>query len=125
MKDMMTEVFQVLSGKSELADVVIKSFEPPETLTDNASSIVIVPVGSPEQAMAGSDKFLAKRFVYQINVETSDRIETKRLAKAVEGAMLSMKFVQLSGGLDEYFSETKRYVDARRYVGVSKLYADY
>lgn len=37
--------------------------------------------------------------------------------------MKKLGFGQISGkGLDEYFSETKRFVDARRYEGNTKIY---
>ncbi|GAX47313.1 hypothetical protein [Pseudolactococcus reticulitermitis] len=122
MSDMLTEVWMALSDAPELADITIKSFERPEALADDAPSLVIVPMGPPEQVIFGSGKPLAKRFSYQLNIETSDRMLTKNLAKQTEIVMRKLGFYQEAGGLDEYFSETKRYVDARRYTGRSPLY---
>ena len=36
-------------------------------------------------------------------------------SQTVKAVMWKFGYVQLNGGLDEYFSETKRFVDARRY----------
>jgi len=58
---------------------------------------------------------MSQTFSYQINVETQSRILTKEIAKAVKAAMWKFGYTQLNGGLDEYFPETKRFVDARRY----------
>lgn len=124
MNDMLTEVWLALSDRSEFAGVTIKSFMRPESLKDDKPSIVIVPVGPPEQAMPGSDDFLAQRYTYQINVESPDRVQAKEFAKMVGKVMLGLRFVQLTGGLDDYFDATKRYIDARTYRGTGALYAD-
>ncbi len=124
MNDMLTEVWLALSDRPEFSDVAIKSFERPEDLADDAPSVAIIPLGPPEQTVPGSDAFLAKRYMYQINVESPDRIQAKEFAKIVENVMLDLRFTQLSGGLDDYFAATKRYVDARTYKGMGTLYAD-
>ncbi len=81
-------------------------------------------MNAPEMMSFGSNKNLAMQYSYQINVESQDYEETKKLARAVREAMKSLSWSQLSGGLDEYFEETKRYVDARRYRGHSAFYDD-
>lgn len=122
----MTDIIDVVADEflknDVLKDVVIKSFVRPEALPDDASSIVILPVGPPNQSDFASDKPLRKQWMFQVNVETTDYSETKRLAREVEKEMLALSFFQSSGGLDEFFPETGRYVDARTYVGYSKAY---
>lgn len=123
---MMDKIFEEFL-KSEKLKVIddfggIKDFMRPEELASNASSVVIIPLTSPEQDSFASDVPLRKKFLFQINVETADYDETKLIAREVEKAMLALSFFQQSGGLDEYFEETGRYVDARTYRGFSDIY---
>lgn len=108
--------------KLNLEDVYIGMFQRPESLAGNASSIVLIALNPPSQSAFASNKFLQRHFTYQINVESSDYYETKRLAREVEKVLLDLNFFQQSGGLDEYFEGTKRYVDARTYRGSAQLY---
>lgn len=62
-----------------------------------------------------ANKPVSLTFNFQINVETQNRLLTKEIAKAVKDVMWEMGYGQLNGGLDTYFRETKRFVDARRY----------
>ena len=70
----------------ELSKITIKSFERPETLpTDQTDGIVIIPLGPPIQSDKGSNtSFLSKTFLYQINVESTNRIECKNCKGLVE-----------------------------------------
>jgi hypothetical protein len=70
----------------------------------------------------GSDKTLNRQFTYQIDVETTSHADSVRLQKIIEDTMKSIRLFALAGGFDEYFSETGRYVVAKRYRGASKLY---
>lgn len=126
----MTNMIKVISDRlkelPELSDVTIKAYYRPEILAEDDSSLVIIPMSPPKQASFGSDIPLRKEFTFQFNIEASSRDEVTRIALAMEKILLQMGFYQLSGGLDEYFVETKRYVDARRFRGYSMLYdADY
>jgi len=114
-----------LKEDETLAGISIKSFERPETLSSDKTSIVIKPVGSPMQAVMGSDTSLAKVFLYQINVESKNRVECKELQRKIEKIMEEQGFYQTTGGLDEWIPEIKRYVDARTYRGRSALYEEY
>jgi len=58
-KDKLTELYNALKEDKTLAGISIKSFERPETLSNDKTSIVIKPVGSPMQAVSGSDTSLA------------------------------------------------------------------
>ncbi|MGM8137515.1 hypothetical protein [Enterococcus italicus] len=120
MKDMMMEVYNVLSADPTIAKEVteknIKFYEVPESFDTSKPFIIIdTPLGPPTSAYYAANKEMSQTFSYQINVETQSRILTKEIAKAVKAAMWGFGYAQLSGGLDEYFPKTKRFVDARRY----------
>ena len=126
MKDMMMEVYNVLSADPTIAKEVtsknIKFYEVPESFDSTKPFIIIdTPLGPPTSAYYAANKEMSQTFSYQINVETQSRILTKEIAKAVKAAMWKFGYAQLSGGLDEYFSETKRFVDARRYRKTHKF----
>lgn len=123
-KDVMQDVMEAIKDYVNDDSVIIKSYSLPETLQDVQKFILIVPMNAPEMMSFGSNKNLAMQYSYQVNVESQDYEETKKLARAVREAMKSLSWSQLSGGLDEYFEETKRYVDARRYRGHSAFYDD-
>lgn len=124
-KDKLTEIYNALKSDDTLSGICIKSFKRPETLSEKEPSIVIIPVGPPLQSDCGSNTSLSKTFLYQINVESTDRIKCKELQGAIEKIMESEGFYQTDGGLDTWIPEIKRYADARTYKGKSKLYDDY
>lgn len=127
--DMLTEIEEVLLKDSDIKVIKaakgLKSYQRPESLPDDQTSIIIDPLGPPEEAVKGSNTSLSNKFIYQINVESIDRIECKKLQSKIKTLLNEFGFSQTSGGLDEYFDTTKRYVDARRYIGYSKLYENY
>ena len=124
-KDKLTEIYNALKSDEALSGISIKSFKRPETLPEKEPSIVIIPVGPPLQSDRGSNTSLSKTFLYQINVESTDRIKCKELQGAIEKIMESEGFYQTDGGLDTWIPEIKRYADARTYKGKSRLYDDY
>ena len=124
-KDKLTEIYNALKSDEALSGISIKSSKRPETLSDNEPSKVNNPVGPPLQTDRGSNTSLSKTFLYQINVESSDRIKCKELQGAVEKIMESEGFYQTDGGLDTWIPEIKRYADARTYRGKTPLYDDY
>lgn len=120
MKDMMIEVYDALIKNEIIKELVtpqrIKFYEVPENLDMTKPFIVIDNFLGPQtNAYFANNKALSIRFNYQINVESMDRMTTKRISKAAEETMRQIGFGRLEGGLDQYFSETKRFVDARRY----------
>lgn len=120
MKDMMMEVYDALIKNETIKELVtpqrIKFYEVTENLDMTKPFIVIDNFLGPQtNAYFANNKALSIRFNYQINVESMDRMTTKRISKAVEETMRQIGFGRLEGGLDQYFSETKRFVDARRY----------
>lgn len=124
-KDKLTELYNALEENESLSGISIKSFERPETLGDDETSIVIIPVGPPMQSAHGSNTSLAKIFLYQINVESISRVECKELQGKIEKIMENQGFYQTEGGLDQWIPDIKRYVDARTYKGRSALYEEY
>lgn len=127
--DMLAEVEEALLKDLDIQVIKaakgLKSYQRPESLPDTQTSIIIDPLGPPEEAAKGSNTSLSNKFIYQINVESTDRIECKKLQSKIKTLLNEFGFTQTSGGLDEYFDTTKRYVDARRYIGYSKLYENY
>ena len=124
-KDKLTEIYNALKSDENLSGISIKSFKRPETLSEKEPSIVIIPVGPPLQSDRGSNTSLSKTFLYQINVESTNRVECKDLQGKIEKIMEDQGFYQTAGGLDEWIPEIKRYVDARTYKGQSALYEEY
>ena len=119
MKDMMMEIYTALCADQLISENVtkdrIKFYEAPETL-DVSKPFIVIDVLSPQTSSNfAANKVVSKQFSYQINVETPDRVLTKRISRSVSYIMRNLDFGQLNGGLDTYFKETKRYVDARRY----------
>lgn len=119
MKDMMMEIYTALCADQLISENVteerIKFYEAPETLDVSKPFIIIDALSPQNSANFAANKVMSKQFNYQINVETPDRVLTKRIARSVSYIMRNLDFGQLNGGLDTYFKETKRYVDARRY----------
>lgn len=126
MKDMMMEVYNALIENETINELVtpqrIKFYEVPETL-DTTKPFIIIDnfLGPQNNAYFANNKALSIRFNYQINVESMDRMVTKQISKAVEETMKQIGFGRLDGGLDQYFNETKRFVDARRYRKIHKF----
>nr|DAY87276.1 MAG TPA: tail component [Caudoviricetes sp.] len=127
MKYMMMEVYEALKNDITIASLVdsdrIKFFEAPETLDTSKPFIIIdSALGPSTSAYFAANKEMSKQFSYQINVESTNYLTTKKIAKAVQDVMRKMEFGQLAGGLDTYFAETRRYVDARRYRKNTKIH---
>lgn len=123
MNDMLMEIYNVLKTSTKINSARIKFYETPENMNLNSAPfIVISPLGPPEPSYYGSDDELAMEMTYQINVEATQRIKAKEVQLEVKKLLKQLGFSQLQGGLDTYFKETKRYVDARRYVYVSNIY---
>ena len=129
MNDMLSELMQALANDSDILAIQriggLKSYSRYENLSESSTSITITPTGPPEQTAVGSNDSFAKHFVYQVSIEATNRMESKELQRKVENILKTKGFFQMNGGLDEYFEETKRYVDARFYEGNSNLYENY
>lgn len=131
MKDMMMEIYNSLMGNDVIKDAVydstkkihnIKFFDTPDgTLPD--TFILIRPMRPPQSAIEGSDESLATDFLYQLDVQSTVRMTCKTLQSEISKSLKSLGFIRYeTDELDDYFSDTKHYVDARRYYAASKLY---
>ena len=121
----MMEIYNVLSAdeyiNSECCDGM-KFYDYPETADTTRPFIIIEPLEVISPSVHGSDKEITVQFSYQIDVQGHDRMTVKNIQARIKELMLTQGFSQLHYGMDRYFRETKRYVDARRYTGNSKIY---
>lgn len=127
-KDMLDELYMALAQDDRLQDVCVKSFVRPEGLEADKPSVVIKPVSSPIQAVRGSNTSLAKRYIFQINVESINYLECKKIQKIVEEHFEAKGFYQMTdamSNLEDYLPTIQRYVDVRTYQGLSPLYQNY
>lgn len=132
MKDILEIVYEALISNAYIHEMTfnadseeyrIKCYEQPETADKAGAFITIRPVDVPNEAYHGSDKELSIEHLIQIDVESRYRATCKQIQFEIKKEMKKLGFGQLSGqGLDEYFAETKRYVDARRYDGNTRIY---
>ncbi|MFC0232751.1 hypothetical protein ACFFIF_01960 [Vagococcus entomophilus] len=131
MKDKLSEVYDSLIRNEYISSTTkitesdeyrIKFYEYPSTGDKAGPMITIRPLKAQNDAYHGSDKELSIQFWYQIDVEGTYRTTIKQIQSEIKKEMKKMGFAQSDGGLDEYFSDTKRYVDARRYTGNTTIY---
>lgn len=98
----------------------IKFYEYPETGDTSKPFIVIDPLDVPVPTVYASNENHANEYLYQIDVESTNRLQVKEIQAEIKKELKKLGFGQLKDGLDEYFKETKRFVDARRYQGLIK-----
>ncbi|MEX1550445.1 hypothetical protein [Enterococcus sp. C50] len=132
MKDMLNIIYESLCSNEYIHSMTyneeteqyrIKFYEQPETADKTGAFITIRPVDVPNEAYHGSDQELSIEHLIQIDVESTYRTTCKQIQYEIKKEMKKLGFGQVSGqGLDEYFTETKRFVDARRYDGNTKIY---
>lgn len=123
MKDMSMMIYDLLKTNPTIKTMVegrIKFYEWPGT--EKYPAIIIRPLDVPSPGISGSNKQLTTKFLYQVDVETNKRFDAKIIQGAVKDEMKLLGFGQLNEGLDTYFPETKRFIDARRYQLQTKLY---
>ncbi|MDT2419753.1 hypothetical protein P7D58_17065 [Enterococcus avium] len=117
------EYIHNLTFNEETEEYRIKYYQQPETADKSGAFITIRPVDVPNEAYHGSDRELSIEHLIQIDVESKYRATCKQIQYEIKKEMKTLGFGQVSGqGLDEYFSETNRYVDARRYDGNTRIY---
>lgn len=124
-RDMITEISDLLKTNEKIRQIKMKTFVRPESLSDELPSIVIVPIAPPMQQDFGSDKPLSKKFLYQIEVESISRMECKEIQNEIENLLIPVGFFQSDSGLEGFDSNTNRYRDARTYRGSSDIYENY
>ncbi|VDG18311.1 gp10 protein [Lactobacillus plantarum JDM1] [Lactiplantibacillus mudanjiangensis] len=129
-KDMLTIIYNKLLSNTTISELTlandgkhrIRYYQNPETADHDNLFVVITPLGPPKPGDSGSDKQLNLEFTIQINVESIVRMSCKTAAHEIQSEMFALGFSQLSDGIDEFMTETNRFVDARRYRGKTKLY---
>lgn len=116
---MIFDIYEALKANPLIAQKVgangIKMYQVEEDIVTKKPFILIVPLNPSTNAYFGGNLPLSKQFSYQINVESTDLYLVKEISDAIQKTMWQNGFGQLAGGLDEYFEETKRYVEAKRY----------
>ncbi|WP_147660995.1 hypothetical protein [Lacticaseibacillus saniviri] len=118
-------VYQAIKANqriSELAGKRIAKYEYPESADHTQLFIVISPVGPQQADIGGSDQLLSWQYTFQVNVEGKIRKDVKEAQHIIREIMMGFSFAQMTDGIDEFFSETNRFADARRYRGNTKLY---
>ena len=125
MKDMLDIVYNALMANETIKNECagrIKYYIYPEEADTTQPFITIRPLKPPNVANFASNKNLSYAFSYQLDVQSYDRKKCKEIQREIKKVMEKLGYTQESGGLDEYFEETERYVDARRYFCTTKLY---
>lgn len=101
----------------------IKYYDFPGTGDSSKTFLLIIPLDVPSPTVYSSNTNTMEDFLVQIDVQSNDRLIAKKIQVEVRKEMKQIGFGQLAGGLDEYFPETGRFVDARKYNGLPyKLY---
>ena len=121
MKDMLSEIYEEFCSDPAISSYPIKYYDYPEA-APKETFIIIKPIAPPIASLGASDKELSQQLTYQIDVQSGNRLLCKQIQQTIKKCMYSLDFSQLSEGLDEFFSDTKRYVDARRYRKNTALY---
>ena len=121
MKDMLNTIYTEIRGDPLVSPYPIKYYDYPEA-APKETFVLIKPLSPPMSVLGASDKELAQQLSYQIDVQSGNRMLCKQIQQAVKEHMYSLGFSQLPEGLDEFFSDTKRYVDARRYRMITNIY---
>ncbi|ETA73858.1 hypothetical protein [Ligilactobacillus equi] len=129
MQDALSEIYNVLMADQMIEQAVLNNGkhaihyyqEPAGTLPKTL--ILIRPYQPPEPTKSMSNEAVQQEVIVQIDVQSVDRMTCKMLQAKVEEDLRTLGFLKLNGqGLDEYFAETKHFVDARRYRLTTKLY---
>lgn len=128
MKDMLGIIYEAMEKDETITSECgnrIKFYLYPETADTSRPFITIRPLLPPQAVNYGSDRNLGFQFFYQIDVQAHERMKCKEIQQSVKAVMDRLGFMQQQGGLDEYFEETKRFVDARRYLKTESFDTDY
>lgn len=106
---------------SALGDKQIKFYDITENVNQDKPFILITPLAN-NPAIYASNKHNSFFFSVQIDVQSKNRLECKKIQHEIRKELNKLSFIQSEDTLDEFFKETGRFVDARRYESYSKLY---
>lgn len=123
--DVMMKVYDALMADEYIAAQAggrIKFYDYPATLNFAGPAIIIDPISTELDTDFADDKPIAEEYLYQIDVWTTNRKQTKELARRVKDALRAVNFYYNGSGVDEYDKDSKIYRDARRFRG--KVYSE-
>ena len=125
MKDMIDNIYETLNANTRFHELIgnrIRKYDYPESAEKVPIFCLILPLAPPVAKTGASDTGQTVQFYFQVNIEGLVRLDVKEASHIVADVMRGFNFAQLDTGLDEYFPDTGRFVDARRYRGFTKLY---
>lgn len=114
-------VYENLSASPVIQEKVAGRIYAYQTMDNSDISdtfIVIRPIDVPTPVKGVSNNYLAEEHFIQIDVEGRNITTVKDVQNEIRRILHSFNLWQQPNGLDEFFDETKRFVDSRRYVGV-------
>lgn len=129
MKDALQEIYLRLMSNSKIEQATLNANkhaifyykEPDGTLP--STLILIRPYSPPQYEVSASDSGMQQSVTVQIDVQSTKRMTCKELQAEIEKELRQIGYRRLNGqDLDEYFEDSKRYVDARRYKLNTKIY---
>lgn len=129
MKDALQEIYLRLMSNSKIEQATLNANkhaifyykEPDGTLPPTL--ILIRPYSPPQYEISASDSGMQQSVTVQIDVQSTKRMTCKELQVEIEKELRQIGYRRLNGqDLDEYFEDSKRYVDARRYKLNTKIY---
>lgn len=117
--DMLTIIYNALVADSfifEKTNGNIKFYEFPSTSDFQGTRIIIDPLDVPIPSDYADGTWLTDDYIYQIEVWSTNRNETKEISNQIRSVMWRMDFYQF-GGTDEWDKDYNIFRDARRYRG--------
>lgn len=120
MKDWLMIIYERLRTNVVIAEKVgprIKFYKNPQSADTSKDFIRMSYAEPPRAATYASNEASTEEMAVQIDVETYERMTAKVLQSEVNKELRKLNLTQEPGGLDDYFEETARYVDSRRYSG--------
>ncbi|GAB1611784.1 hypothetical protein HB162lentus_04280 [Mammaliicoccus lentus] len=88
--------------------------------TDTSQPFITITPIDGEPSTFVSDKYLSETFFVQVDVETYKHQKSLDIANRIRNVLWMNGFKQKGTEFDEPFEETKRYVLARKYLGIPK-----
>lgn len=113
-------IYERLQANAVIAEKVgdrIKFYKNPQSADTSKDFIRMAYVEPPRSATYASNEATTEEVAVQVDVETYERMTAKVLQAEVKKELRKLNMTQEPGGLDDYFEETTRYVDSRRYSG--------
>lgn len=129
MKDALKEIYLCLMSSPKIEQATLSNgkhnifyYKEPDGVMPPVF-ILIRPLSPPQYVVTASNTPLQQSVTVQIDVQATDRMTCKELQKEIEAALSKINCRSLNyQGLDDYFAESKRFVDARRYKLTTNLY---